>query len=494
MAKYIGIDLGTTMSAIAFIKADGSPELLINSEGGRLTPSVILLDQKDKEYLVGEAARDGGSLETTIYNIKNYMEHENCIIEVANEEWTPTALSSLILKKLVVEAKEQLKSFKEVVITVPANYSEVARINTIQAAKLAGIAKVRLVNEPSAAAVYYAYAYGVQGRFLVFDMGGGTLDISVVELRGGTIQVLSSVGCKNLGGNLFTELLFEDITQEFKKKTNVNLCDSDEYTRKILGTVDLIKKKLSRLKKCSEHFISENGQKSTSLEITRERFINLIKPTLTKAHLLVEAALMHAKLRKEHIDQLILVGGSTRVPVIHSMLKEMFGQSPNACGHVDECVALGAALCAKNSFTIREISHASYGMMNLGWNTELQKEVAMNQIVIDKGLPLPTKNLLITYTGEPKDEPLILQLTQGEGTDLYWVNHLRHFKFESVRNLPENTEISLNFCYDSNQHLSIELQNRFNGNTEVVEVDLISYDTRQDHQSAIKLLNEYQMI
>jgi molecular chaperone DnaK len=203
MAQHVGIDLGTTLSGLAYLKGDGTPEIVPNSDGERLTPSVVYFDAHEDVKLVGSAARDGGDPERTIFQIKRHMDDPDHVLEIDGKKWTPSEISALILSKLKRDCEKIIGEIREVVITVPANFNELARKSTIAAAEMAGMKVKRLVNEPTAAAVYYAQTQNVQGRVLVFDMGGGTLDVTILEVKGGSIRILTSEGARHLGGAIW---------------------------------------------------------------------------------------------------------------------------------------------------------------------------------------------------------------------------------------------------------------------------------------------------
>ena len=186
MAEYVGIDLGTTLSGLAYLKSDGNPEIVPNSDGERLTPSVVFFEAHEDIKLVGSAARDGGEPDRTIFQIKRHMDNPEYLVKIDDKNWTPAEITALILSKLKRDCSKIIGDITEVVITVPANFNELARKSTIGAAEMAGMKVKRLVNEPTAAAVYYAHSQGVQGRILVYDLGGGTLDVTILNVEPGS--------------------------------------------------------------------------------------------------------------------------------------------------------------------------------------------------------------------------------------------------------------------------------------------------------------------
>ena len=214
-AIYVGIDLGTSTSALAHVRPDGNPEIVPNADGERLTPSVVFFDRYEGVKLVGSAAKDGGDPDRTVRHIKKHMDDPSYVVEIDGEKWTPTEVSALILAKLRKDCAHTIGRIDEVVIAVPANFNELARKATVTAGRLAGLKVRRIVNEPTAAALYYAHTQGVRGRVLVYDLGGGTLDITVLDVDTDRIDILLSEGARHLGGSNFDEILLELSSEKF---------------------------------------------------------------------------------------------------------------------------------------------------------------------------------------------------------------------------------------------------------------------------------------
>ncbi|MFZ4767452.1 MAG: Hsp70 family protein, partial [Roseimicrobium sp.] len=238
MAEYVGIDLGTTLSGLAYLKPDGNPEIVPNADGERLTPSVVYFDAHEDVKLVGGAARDGGDPNRTIYQIKRHMDDPDYFVEMDGKKWTPAEVSALILSKLKRECSRIIGDFSEVVITVPANFNELARKCTIAASEMAGMKIRRLVNEPTAAAVFYAHSQAVKGRILVFDLGGGTLDVTILEVDGDNIRILTSEGARHLGGANFDEKLLDIYAEQYRKQINADLYSDERQRRRVLHAAE----------------------------------------------------------------------------------------------------------------------------------------------------------------------------------------------------------------------------------------------------------------
>ncbi len=362
IARYFGIDLGTSTSALAYIRDDGNPEIVPNSDGERLTPSVVFFDPFEGVKLVGSAAKDGGDPDRTVRQIKKFMDDPSYVFEIDGERWTPAEISALFLAKLRKGCAANVGPIDEVVITVPANFNELARKATVTAGRLAGLTVRRIVNEPTAAALYYAHTQSIQGRIMVYDLGGGTLDITVLDVRGDNVDVLLSEGARHLGGSGFDTVLIELIGEEYKAQNGRDLVLDDSQKRRLLGASDDIKKHLSKLNQVSEKIGNEDAG-INSVELSLERVEDAIRGLLTRTVGLVEQALDSLEMTTDDIDHVVLVGGSTRIPRVQELLTKQFGHPPISCGNVDECVALGAALFArkvsrmsKSAITAAELS------------------------------------------------------------------------------------------------------------------------------------------
>ncbi len=297
MAEYVGIDLGTTLSGLAYLNPDGNPEIVPNSDGERLTPSVVFFEGHEDVKLVGSAARDGGEPDRTVFQIKRHMDDPEYLVEIDRKKWTPAEISALILSKLKRDCAKIIGDINEVVITVPANFNELARKSTIAAAEMAGMKVKRLVNEPTAAAVYYAHSQGVQGRILVYDLGGGTLDVTILSVEGDNIRILTSEGARHLGGSNFDEMLLDAYAEQYRQQTGAALFSDERHRRRVLQTTEDAKKMLSKLQRVNDTVANDKNDGIARIDLTRDGFENIIRQMLTRTVLLVEQALDSAKLR-----------------------------------------------------------------------------------------------------------------------------------------------------------------------------------------------------
>jgi molecular chaperone DnaK len=470
MAEYVGIDLGTTLSGLAYLKPDGNPEIVPNADGERLTPSVVFFDSHEDVKLVGSAARDGGEPDRTIFQIKRHMDDPEHLVDIDGKKWTPAEISALILAKLKRECSKICGDINEVVITVPANFNELARKSTIAAAEMAGMKVKRLVNEPTAAAVYYAHSQGVKGRVLVYDLGGGTLDTTILEVEGDNIKILTSEGARHLGGSNFDELLLAAYAEQYQKQTGADLFSDERHRRRILQATEDAKKMLSKLQRVNDTVANDKNSGIARIDLSREHFEKMIRNMLTRTVMLVEQALDNVNLKPADIDHVVLVGGSTRIPKVKTVLEKMFGKAPKSCGNVDECVALGAALFAKKSAKIQEVCNASYGTLAMVYNAKTGEEKLMNSIVIPKNSTIPCSRTQVYQTSEDNERIIEVDITQGEDEDAKFIDVIGRITLEVPPNRPKGCEIAVTFSYDENQRVRALIVDKQSGRSKEVAV------------------------
>jgi molecular chaperone DnaK len=470
MAKYVGIDLGTTLSGLAYLKSDGSPEIVPNSDGERLTPSVVYFDAHEDVKLVGSAARDGGDPARTIFQIKRHMDDPDYVVEIDDKKWTPSEISALILAKLKRDCERIIGEIEEVVITVPANFNELARKSTIAAAEMAGLKVKRLVNEPTAAAVYYAQTQNVQGRVLVFDLGGGTLDVTILDVKGDAIRILTSEGARHLGGSNFDDLLLVLFDEQYRAQTGQDLFSDERHRRRILQSAEDAKKMLSKLQRVNDTVANDMNSGIARIDLNRDGFEELIRRMLTRTVLLVEQALDSAGLTVKQVDHVVLVGGSTRIPKVKQVLEKFFGKPAKSCGNVDECVALGAALFAKTSAKIQEVCNASYGTLAMLFNAATGEEKLANSVVIPKNSLIPCSQTQVYQTSEDNEQVIEVDITQGEDDDPRFVDVIGRLTLEVPAGRPKGCEVEVTFSYDANQRVQARVLDKQSGRSKEVAV------------------------
>lgn len=461
-ATFVGIDLGTSTSALAHIRSDGNPEIVPNSDGERLTPSVVFFDQFEGVKLVGSAAKDGGDPDRTVHHIKKHMDDPSHVVEIDGQKWTATEISAIILTKLKNECGILIGEVRDVVITVPANFNELARKATVAAGKIAGLRVSRIVNEPTAAALYYAHSQGVDGRIMVYDLGGGTLDITIMEIEGNNIDILLSEGARHLGGTDFDDILIDLIGEKYRESSGKDLILNEAQRRRLLSAAEDTKKRLSKLNVVSETVGNEKDGLAR-IELTRDIFEEAIKRLLTRTVMLVEQALDQLALLPQDIDHVVLVGGSTRIPKVQQLLEEQFGKPAESCGNVDECVALGAALFAQRARKVSEVCNHSYGTLAIIEDAATGEASVQNSVVIPKNTPIPCSMSQTYITSEDNEELIEVEITQGEDPDPKYVDIVGKISLEVPRGRPAGCPVTVTYSYDENQRVRVQVFDEASG-------------------------------
>ncbi len=467
--QFVGIDLGTTTSGLAYIRSDGNPEIVPNADGDRMTPSVVYFDKHENIVLVGSAARDSGDPDRSVHLVKQHMDDPHFTIPIDGRHWTPTEISALILAKLRRDCSQTIGEIRDAVVTVPANFNELARKATLAAGTIAGLNVTRIVNEPTAAALYYAHTQKLQGRILVYDLGGGTLDVTILELRGSEIRCLTSEGARRLGGANFDERLLEIIAHAYQSQHGVALYENERQRRRVLQSGEDMKKILSKLRQVTDTVGNEVGG-LTRIELTRDVYEEAISRLLTRTLMLVEQSLQSANLSPQDIDHVALVGGSTRMPRVREILRQFFGFEPTSCGNVDECVALGAALFAQNGAQVSEVCNQSYGTLALLEDAATGEAIYANSIVIPKNTPIPCQHSQTYLTSEANEQRLEVEITQGEDSDPAYVDVIGRISLELPPNRPAGCEITVTYAYDINQRVQATIKDELTGQVTAVAI------------------------
>ncbi len=486
MPEHVGIDLGTTTSGLAWIKDDGTPEIVPNSDGERLTPSVVYFDKHEKVKLVGSAARDGGDPGRTVFRIKDRMDDPNYFFEIDGERWTPTEISAFILAKLRRDGSNLIGPIDKVVITVPANFNELARKATIAAARIAGMEVTRIVNEPTAAALYYAYREDISGRVMVYDLGGGTLDVTILEIGGnGNVRILTSEGARRLGGNNFDEILLAMYADQYRDITEAELYSDERERRRCLHAVEDAKKMLSKLRTVTDT-VGNRQIGLARIELAREVFEDAVAGLLTRTLMLVEQALDSVGLAPSDIDHVVLVGGSTRIPRVRDVLARKFGFAPLSCGNVDECVAQGAALFSKHALSVTEVCNQSYGILALLENPETGEQRVRNSIIIAKNRTIPCSHTQTYLTSEDDECVIVIDVTQGEDEDPRYVDIIGKLTLKVPPGRPAGCEVTVTYSYDENQRVRASVLDHLSGKSTEVDIDYHGKGVLNEKQIARK--------
>jgi molecular chaperone DnaK len=490
MTNIVGIDLGTTFSALSILNAIGKPEIIPNADGERLTPSAIFFDEENSDIVrVGIEAINSRHLnaERSVRWIKRHMGDADYKRKIDSKDWTPVELSALILKKLKQDCSVEHGEICDAVISVPAHFDEVRRKATMEAGKIAGLNVIGIVNEPVAAALYYTTTRKVSGKVLVYDLGGGTFDVTIMEVNGHDMKIVCSQGDHALGGIDFDQKILDILEQKYKEKFNAELIGSEEDRAKYEDEAEDIKRTLSRRNVAKKMLYGLAG--NMRVEVTREMFEEAISPLMERADILVEVALGEAKIEPAGIDKVLLVGGSTRIPLVQQHLEKTFGKLPETAVNVDECVALGAALHAgltmlrenpdavsagiSKSLTdinLTDVCNHSYGTICAPIDKETGRRVIQNRIILRKNTPLPCETSQTFYTLKQGQKEVEVTITQGEGTDAEFVNRIATYKLELPPDRPAECPIKVTYSYDENQRMHCKFEDVESGN--VLEVDI----------------------
>ena len=436
MSKIIGIDLGTTNSVVAVMEG-GEPTVINNSEGGRTTPSVVAFT-KDGNRLVGQVAKRQAvtNPENTVYSIKRFMgrrfdevsEEKKQVpygvkaagsdvrISAGGKEHSPPEISAMILQKMKQSAEDYLgQKVDKAVITVPAYFNDAQRQATKDAGKIAGLEVMRIVNEPTAAALAYGLDKKKDETIAVFDFGGGTFDISILEVGEGVVEVKSTNGDTHLGGDDIDERLMEWITEEFKKDQGIDLSNDKMALQRLKEAAEKAKIELSTAMETEINlpFITADasGPKHLVMKLTRARFEQLIDPILQRLKTPVEQAIKDAGIDAKKVDEVVLVGGSTRIPKVQEIVKGIFGKEPNKSVNPDEVVAVGAAVQAgvlsgeKTDILLLDVTPLSLGIETLG---------GVFTKLIERNTTIPTRKSEVFSTASDNQTSVEVHVLQGE--------------------------------------------------------------------------------
>jgi molecular chaperone DnaK len=415
MESILGIDFGTTNSAVA-IFSKGMPETIPNEYGGQIIPSAVYIADNGDIY-VGESAKNVAILHvgSTVLSVKREM-GTGVKHFINGKNYTPEIIASFIFKTLKKTAEHKIGSrIKKAVVTVPAYYDDKKRQDTKKAAQLAGLEVVRIVNEPTAAAMAYGIKSGREGRVLVFDLGGGTFDVSILNVEGGVFEVLATRGDARLGGDDFDRKIVEILVERFKDETKIDLREDKFALQKVYEEAEKAKKALSdqKIVEIEIPFIAadESGPMHLITKFTRYEFEELITGYIEKTLRLTKTALRDAKLNPEDIDRVLLVGGSTRIPIVRKDLKNLFKKEPEGSVSPDEIVALGAAVQgAVMSGRIRKVALVDVTPLGLG----VEKEGGVMVKIIKRNTVLPTEASAIFTTVQDYQKAVIIHVLQGE--------------------------------------------------------------------------------
>ena len=478
MSKVIGIDLGTTNSCVAVIEGD-KPVVITNKEGYRTTPSVVAFD-KNKERLVGDLAKRQAAInpDRTFFSIKRHM-GSSFTKKIDQKVYTPQEISAYILMKLKEDASNYLgEEVTDAVITVPAYFNDAQRTATKDAGKIAGLNVLRIINEPTSAALAYGLDNGQSQKILVYDLGGGTFDVSVIEIDDNTIEVLATSGDNHLGGDDFDERIVEYLIEEFKEAHGINLAKDDAAKRRLYEEAENAKKVLSCATTANINlpFITQQKGQTYHLEsnITRAKFEELCQDLVERTIPPVENALRDAGLSKNDINSVVLVGGSTRIPAVVNMVRQIMGQEPTRNINPDECVALGAAIqggklgnqlvpgSKASEILLMDVTPLSLSIETVG---------GISSRLIERNTTIPTRHSQIFTTAGNFQTSVDIKVFQGERKFTRDNKLLGNFRLSGIKRAAAGIpQIEVTFDIDANGIVNVSAKDLGTGNEQSITI------------------------
>jgi molecular chaperone DnaK len=486
----VGIDLGTTNSEIA-IYQDGRPVVLTDDRGRMMLPSVVGLSETG-ELLVGEEARNQFMLypERTVRSIKRRM-GTDARVRLGEHDYAPQEISAMILSRLKEIAQLRLGSpVRRAVITVPAYFSDAQRQATREAGEIAGLEVVRIINEPTAAALVYEAAQHQGKRILVYDLGGGTFDVSVVRIEGGVVEVISSHGNNQLGGDDFDDKIVAHVLEHLKLKQGVSVSDQPQAMARVLRSAEAAKKHLSDhpYARIEEEYLAVNGGKPVNLdlELSRDEYEAMIMPFIEETLAAVHVALGSADLTSSQVDEILLVGGATRTPLVRRRLVEAFGCEPRGEVDPDLCVALGAAIQgaamagAEVSAVLVDVTPYTFGTSALG---ELDDDLYPYCFVpiIPKNTPIPVRRSEVFYTVFDGQTSVEVRIYQGENRDAEENVRIGEFRVDGLSKAPAGNPVILDLALDRDGILQVSAREKKTGLEQRITIEkaMSRYDQAQ---------------
>ena len=489
MAKAIGIDLGTTNSVVSVMEG-GKPVVITNPEGSRLTPSVVGFT-KTGERLVGQLAKRQAvsNPDRTIASIKRHMGEKDYKVSIDGKDYTPPEISAMVLQKLKADAEAYLgETVTQAVITVPAYFNDSQRQATKDAGKIAGLDVLRIVNEPTAASLAYGVDKGGEHTVLVFDLGGGTFDVSILELSEGMVEVKATSGDTHLGGDDFDHAVMNWMVEEFKKENGIDLSADKMSAQRLLEAAEKAKIELSSMMETPINlpFITADatGPKHLDLKLTRAKFDELTHDLVERTMGPTRQAMSDAGLSPSDIDKVLLVGGSSRIPAVQEAIKGYFGKEPDRSVNPDECVSIGAAIQAGiivgevKDMLLLDVTPLSLGIETLG---------GVSTKLIERNTTIPVRKSQIFSTAADNQPSVDIHVLQGEREMAAGNKTLGRFELSDIPPAPRGVpRIEVAFDIDANGIVHVSAKDLGTGKEQKITIQSDSGMSKDDIDRMVK--------